>query len=107
VSEPQREAVAKSIEVPLEPLCMKGLSAVQQQEVWRELQREAQRWYPHAEGPVLGAQKLQEQAPHTRPGVSSRLGRRHRGPEVAPRDFRRELPRFLEKTPGRAVSPNI
>jgi hypothetical protein len=59
VSEPQREAVAKSIEVPLEPLlCMKGLSAVEQQDLWRELQSEAQRWYSHAEGPVLGAQKL-------------------------------------------------
>jgi hypothetical protein len=55
VSEPQREAVAKSIEVQLELLCMKGLSAVQQQEVWRELQREALRRYPHAEGPGLGA----------------------------------------------------
>jgi hypothetical protein len=71
VSEPQREAVAKSIEVPLEPLpCPKGLSAAGQQDRWRELQRKAQRRYPHAEGPVLGAQKEQEQAPHTRPSKS-------------------------------------
>jgi hypothetical protein len=59
VSEPQREQFAETIEEPLEPLpCMKGLAAAEQQDLWRELQSEAQRWYPHAEGPVLGAQKL-------------------------------------------------
>jgi hypothetical protein len=72
VSEPQREQFAEIIEVPLEALpCMKGLSAVQQQEVWRELRREAQRRYPQPERLVLGAERLQGQDRHTRPSKSN------------------------------------
>jgi hypothetical protein len=59
VSDPQLEAFAETIEVPLEPLlCMKGLSAVEQRDRWRELQREAQRRYPQRNEPVLGAKRV-------------------------------------------------
>jgi hypothetical protein len=72
VSEPKLQDFAETIEVPLEPLpCMKGLTEAQQQERWRELQREALRRYPQPEGHVLGAERVREQDPHTRPDKSS------------------------------------
>jgi hypothetical protein len=72
VSEPQREQFAETIEVPLEPLpCTKGLSSAEPQERWRGLQREAQRRYPQPDGPALGAKRVREQAPHTRPNESN------------------------------------
>jgi hypothetical protein len=73
MSKPTAEQFAETIEVPLEPLpCMRGLSAQEQREKWREIFREAKLHYPQPDGPVLGAEKLLEQDPHCRPNNSKR-----------------------------------
>jgi hypothetical protein len=70
---PTAEQFAEVIEVPLEPLpCMAGLSAQQRQDKWREIFLDAKSSYPQPEGPVLGAEKLLEQDPHTRPNNSKK-----------------------------------
>lgn len=73
MSKPSLEQFAETIEVPLEPLpWMQGLSAQEQREKWGEIFLDAKRRYPQPEGPVLGAEKVLEQDPHSRPANSKR-----------------------------------
>lgn len=70
---PTKEQFAETVEVPLEPLpCMAGLSAQERQARWCEIVVEAKRRYPQPEGPVLGAKRLLEQDPQSRPNNSKR-----------------------------------